>query len=187
MKRTMLLSILICACSSLPCGAEACQQENNPNQTGKQTSASNAKPQRSTRQTAGGISSPQLQGTWALVESELGGEKSGALVIRALAQSLVIKGNKFTDTIFKGRSKDRGDFVDEARNGGTLEINPNSNPREIDFIYDSGPLAGKTRKGIYRLEKGKLVVCVSDDGVNRPREFKTQKGDKAGISFYRRR
>lgn len=30
----------------------------------------------------------------------------------------------------------------------------------VSFIYDSGPLAGETRKGIYRWEKDKLVICV---------------------------
>jgi len=187
MKRTMLLSIAIYVSSSLLYSAEAYQPGNNPNRTGKQTSAGNAKSQRPTRQPAGGISSPQLQGIWALVESELDGEKSGARVIRALGQSLTIKGNKFQETIFKGRSKDRGDFVDETRNGGTLKINSASSPKEIDFIYDSGPLAGETRKGIYRWEKGKLVICVSSDGADRPQKFKTQKGDKVGINFYRRR
>lgn len=187
MKRTMLLSIAICMSLSLQYSVEAYQPGTNPNQPSKQTSASNAKSQRSTRQPAGGVTSPQFQGTWTLVASELDGEKSDARVIRALGQSLAIKENKFQETIFKGRSKDRGDFVDETRNGGTLKINPDSSPKEIDFIYNSGPLAGKTRKGIYRWEKDKLVICVSTDGTNRPQEFKTQKGDNIDISVYRRR
>jgi len=170
MKRTTLFSIAVYVCLSMLHSVGAYLPSNNPKQN-----------------PAAGASSPQLQGTWVVAASESDGEKSAAKVIRALGQSLTIKGNKFQETIFKGRSKDRGDLVDETRNGGTLKINPASKPREIDFIYDLGPLAGKRRKGIYRWEKDRLVVCINTDGGDRPQEFKTQKGDKTDLSVYRRR
>lgn len=128
-----------------------------------------------------------LEGRWVLVESESEGEPSGERVIRALAQSLTVRGGRFTDTIFEGSSKARGGYVDETRNGGTLGLNAIGNLNGIDFTFDSGPLAGKHRKGIYRLNGTHLVICVRTDDGQRPQGFQTRKGDKGlTLNYYQK-
>jgi uncharacterized protein (TIGR03067 family) len=120
----------------------------------------------------------KFQGKWLLVDSEIDGHRSGERVVNALEQSLAVKGDRFTATIFEGQSKAKGNVLDESKSGGTLKINATPDPKEVDFAYDSGPMAKKTRKGIYRWEDERLILCVGGDGGVRPKEFKT--GTKAG-------
>jgi uncharacterized protein (TIGR03067 family) len=128
----------------------------------------------------------RMQGKWLLAGGETDGTKLNDLVIRALGRSLTIKGDRFVATIFEGRSRAAGDYVDETQNGGILKIDPARDPREIDLAYDSGPLKGQARKGIYRWEGDRLVICLRVKGTDRPREFKTQKGDDLSLDVFKK-
>jgi len=52
-------------------------------------------------------------------------------------------------------------------------------PAHIDITPTTGPDADKTMKGIYKLEKGVLTICLSHTG-DRPKDFDA-KGDDIGV------
>lgn len=128
-----------------------------------------------------------LQGRWILVDGEFEGHRLTELVVSALAESLTVSGGRFVKIISEGRSRVKGDSVDEARNEGNLTFNTEGKVNEIDFIFDRGPLAGKYRKGIYRLDGKRLIVCYRTDDGPRPKEFQSLKGDNdLVVSYYQR-
>ena len=64
----------------------------------------------------------------------------------------------------------------------TFKANPKKNPKEIDFIQELPEKRKALMRGIYRMEKGRLVICIglasggSEDKViegERPTEFKS--------------
>jgi uncharacterized protein (TIGR03067 family) len=62
-------------------------------------------------------------------------------------------------------------------------IDPSKSPKAIDLTYDgpSEQFKGKKQYGIYKLEKGKLTMCVAGWGAteeDRPKEFEVK--DKTG-------
>ena len=53
-------------------------------------------------------------------------------------------------------------------------LDPTPDPKHIDLTYRwsrGGELAGQTIKGIYRLEHGRLWLCLGQPGADRPTEF----------------
>lgn len=62
---------------------------------------------------------------------------------------------------------------------GKFTIDPSKKPAHIDLTPSTGPEADKTMKGIYKLEKGKLTICVSHSD-NRPKDFDA-KGDDIAL------
>jgi uncharacterized protein (TIGR03067 family) len=66
----------------------------------------------------------------------------------------------------------KGDDTKKA----TFKLNPAAKPKEIDISPDDD--ANKVMKGIYKIEKDVLKLCVNPDGNNnqRPTEFKIVDG-----------
>lgn len=56
-----------------------------------------------------------------------------------------------------------------------VKVDPKASPATIDFQIDEGPeeAKGMTSKCIYKLEDGKLILCVAMPGKDRPKEFET--------------
>jgi RNA polymerase sigma-70 factor (ECF subfamily) len=57
-----------------------------------------------------------------------------------------------------------------------VKLDPSQNPKQIDITGLEGPLEGKTTRGIYKVEKGRLIVCIQEAriaGQDRPKEFAT--------------
>ena len=44
----------------------------------------------------------------------------------------------------------------------SFKVDSSKSPKEIDLIALDGPQKGKTMEGIYKLEDGKLMVCLRD-------------------------
>jgi uncharacterized protein (TIGR03067 family) len=71
---------------------------------------------------------------------------------------------------------------------GTLSIDPAKSPLAIDFHVTLGRLKGKTRKGIYKVDKVKMTVngrsreverlttCIAAEGAERPSGFNRDQG-----------
>lgn len=125
-----------------------------------------------------------LDGQWYLVGCEMDGKKTDWLLILALGTSVKIEGTKLSEVKAAGSAY-------ETWYEGTVKIAPKSDPKEIDLCYQSkssGPL-GEVKgvwKGIYKFENDHLVVCVSDPGKDRPREFKTRPKNGTELWFYNR-
>jgi uncharacterized protein (TIGR03067 family) len=60
-----------------------------------------------------------------------------------------------------------------------VKVDPKAKPATIDLAIDDGPedAKGKTSKCIYKLEGGKLTLCVSLPGKDRPKEFEQNEGE----------
>jgi uncharacterized protein (TIGR03067 family) len=67
-----------------------------------------------------------------------------------------------------------------------LTPDPNKNPAEYEFTYESGPNKGKTRKGIYKLEGDILTTCLAAAGKERPKEFASKPGSGATLFVQKR-
>jgi uncharacterized protein (TIGR03067 family) len=134
----------------------------------------------------------KFQGTWELVADEWHGLTVLESSLKNDVETLAIRGERFTITWHEGHSRTKKPFsyVDEEQSGGTLQLDPTREPKEIDFLFTSGRLDGKTWRGIYRWDDGKLVVCLESNFV-RPKEFKTAtvpvKGYGGAIRSYKKR
>jgi RNA polymerase sigma-70 factor (ECF subfamily) len=104
----------------------------------------------------------KLQGTWALVSMERGGQKAPEDEVKGL--TLVVKGDKLTVTDGKGKTEE-----------AVLELDPTKDPKEIDLkVNEDG--APKVHKGIYKLEGDTLTLCLSHPPEERPSTFATKEG-----------
>jgi uncharacterized protein (TIGR03067 family) len=84
---------------------------------------------------------------------------------------IVIEGNRYTFTL-------RG----QARETGSLTVDPTKTPKVIDLVPAGGPNAGKTLLGIYELKDDELKLTWADPGQARP----TEQGGKAGGFLFKR-
>ena len=142
----------------------------------------------------------KFQGTWELVGYETNGLTELDSSLKNLPRSLTIKGNRFTMTWNEGHSRNPEDwkkgkipsYVNEVRRSGTLKVDPATGPKAIDFAYEPGirepgpwDLEGKTLRGIYRWEDGKLVICfgtyLGSFAGDRPEKFKTEVTQVKGL------
>lgn len=60
---------------------------------------------------------------------------------------------------------------------GTFAIDPTQEPKAIDYTDTFGADAGKTFPAIYTMEGDELVFCAADEGMDRPKVFRTRIGD----------
>ena len=65
---------------------------------------------------------------------------------------------------------------------GTLHLDAGKNPKEVDFIWEDGPIA----RGIYRLEGDAVRLCLGDPGVRRPTDFVTDPSGKTSLLVLQR-
>jgi uncharacterized protein (TIGR03067 family) len=59
----------------------------------------------------------------------------------------------------------------------TMSLNPNKSPKTITNEHVTGPNRTKKQYGIYKVEDGKWIVCMTAPGVpesDRPKSFDTK-------------
>lgn len=108
-----------------------------------------------------------IEGEWKIVEFVKNGrprEKGPA--------TMTIKGDKMTISDGK-RDEIAAITLDPKTNPATIDIRPekNGNPAPPDKVV----------KGIYKIEKDKLIICYSMDDAERPKEFKSDPDSKTGM------
>jgi uncharacterized protein (TIGR03067 family) len=119
-----------------------------------------------------------LEGSWKLVSLESDGRKATAQELEAM------KGGGWT---FKGSELSFEDA--NAPGKASFKVDASKNPKEIDLTALDGPQKGKTGEGIYKLEDGKLSVCLRDLAAaakGRPKEFATQADSGLGLIVLKR-
>jgi uncharacterized protein (TIGR03067 family) len=112
-----------------------------------------------------------LEGTWKAVALEAGGK---ALPKASVPEFLFVVG---ADGKATGRM---GKIEYQAR----VSVDPQKTPKTIDNAHETGPQKGKKQVGIYKLEGGKWIVCMTAPGAkegDRPKSFDTK--NSAGIVF----
>src|SRR5262245_48689562 len=103
----------------------------------------------------------KFEGTWAVESIRLAGkEVSGPYEEKV---RLVFAGNKVTYVDLNVKSRDEGAF----------KIDPAKKHAHIDIT-----LKGKTIRGSYAFEGGKLKICTDGVGKVRPTEFSAPEGSK---------
>src|SRR5215471_17812360 len=104
-----------------------------------------------------------IQGTWALVKAELGGQ--------------LMKDDVWTKITLKLNSG-KYELTAENTDKGTYTIDPSAKPKTLDITGTEGPNVGKTIPAIYELDGDTLRVCYGLGGAPRPTEFKSPTGTK---------
>jgi uncharacterized protein (TIGR03067 family) len=106
----------------------------------------------------------KLEGTYTMVRGEDGGKPLGQEIVRVA--KLTITGDRHVVQL------------GEETIRGTHTVNPLEIPKSIDATDTTGRFAGKTVKGIYKLEDGEFTVCFAPPNEPRPIDFTTK--DKPG-------
>src|SRR5262249_14908423 len=91
-----------------------------------------------------------LQGDWKIVGIETDSRK---------ASPDELKGMRWT---FKGTRLSGSDPREKEMEIGEIRLDPTKTPKQIDLTSLEGSSKGKTMPGIYKLENGRLTVCLRD-------------------------
>jgi RNA polymerase sigma factor (sigma-70 family) len=113
-----------------------------------------------------------LQGVWEVVGLETDSRKASADDVKGMRWT--VKGTRVACT----------NPGEKSSEGCEIKIDPSKNPKHIDLLIKEGPLKGKTLPGIYKLDQGRLIICVRDDKAlekGRPTEFTAEAGSEQGL------
>jgi hypothetical protein len=115
-----------------------------------------------------------LDGRWNLVSMELEGVKVPDEKIKGDGGSWLFKGS---EVVFLGPPKDH-------KASATLDLT--TTPKLIDLVGLEGPEKGKKAEGIFKIEKGQLIICLQTEvpKKGRPTEFKTEAGSNLALMIF---
>jgi uncharacterized protein (TIGR03067 family) len=101
----------------------------------------------------------ELEGTYKVTFVE----KAGRVAPKELTDSLVVtfKGDELVIKLADDEKKAR------------IKVDASKSPNTIDVVPSEGPEKGKTFPGIYKIEKGELILTFTEKG-DRPKEFKVE-------------
>ena len=108
----------------------------------------------------------KLQGVWQQTGFQADGDEHAIDELGADALT-TISGNAFTVTAPNGNVLIKG----------TFRLDPDHDPKFIDWTDTFGEDAGKTFPAIYMLDANRLAFCATDPGKPRPNEFRTRKDE----------
>jgi uncharacterized protein (TIGR03067 family) len=116
---------------------------------------------------------PSLVGEWECVEFIGGGRTATANEVAQIGIRM-----EFTaDGKFRCREGKR-DYPE-----GTYKRDPGKDPAEVD--YTAGGIM-KGNKGIYKVEKDTLTICVAEGGADRPTKFESPAGTRVMLVTFKR-
>jgi uncharacterized protein (TIGR03067 family) len=104
-----------------------------------------------------------LLGTWKIVKGTKGGEEPSEDMLKS---KLIFTADKVTVTRPSG-----------GEDPASYKIDPKKNPKEIDITPMMG--ADLVVRGIYKFEKGQLILHASKPGSERPKKF----DDKSDVTL----
>jgi len=110
-----------------------------------------------------------LAGTWDVVAVERDGERMTNKEVKHLQMI-------FTDKKLTLNKAEKASF------DALYTLDPDKDPKTMTVKFLMGPDEGKTFKGIFSLSKGRLTICWSESGVERPTSFTTR--EKSGRTMY---
>ena len=113
-----------------------------------------------------------IEGIWALTSGEQDGQD---ITEGDLNKSkLEIVGDQHTVTL--------GDVILK----GTHKLDSSQSPMTIDVSDTDGPFAGKSMKGIFKLEDDVFTICIAASGEERPMQFSTKDGKATLLHVWKR-
>ena len=117
----------------------------------------------------------ELAGEWECVSAVNDGKEVDEATIKKLRLTLTKEG------AYKTTLGDRTLF------DSTCKIDSTKTPKSIDMIGTEGENKGKAAQGIYKLVEGKLSICYTLPGKQRPSEFKSESGSSATLVRWQRK
>jgi uncharacterized protein (TIGR03067 family) len=114
----------------------------------------------------------ELDGVWMCESATVNGRKLDGATAKSL--KLTLKGDQY--------KTERGDQV---LFDSTYAVSDSVDPSHIDMV-GIGELAGKSGKGIYKIEDDRLTMCYTMPGKDRPRAFASEEGTEAYLMVWRR-
>jgi uncharacterized protein (TIGR03067 family) len=67
----------------------------------------------------------------------------------------------------------------ETEHKGTIKLDTDKKPKQIDVTPADGPEKDKVLEGIYTLDKDELKICIAHQaGKERPKEFESKDGSQ---------
>ena len=112
-----------------------------------------------------------LEGTWQLVEGEVGSRKFPPEAAKGIKLTL---------------SPGRYVVMAESKDEGTVKYFPDATPKALEITGTDGPNKGKTFPAIYELKGDTLTVCYDLSGKARPTEFKSKPNTLLFLATYKR-
>jgi uncharacterized protein (TIGR03067 family) len=109
-----------------------------------------------------------MEGDWIVVGLEEGGRKASGDDVKGMRWTF--KGSEMVPT---NPGEKRGDRC-------RVKLDPSKSPKHIDLELLEGNHKGKTVEGIYKLEEGRLTICLREE-KGRPTEFKAEKDPNQGL------
>jgi uncharacterized protein (TIGR03067 family) len=114
-----------------------------------------------------------MQGDWALASMIADGQAVPEDDCQGLFRTM--KGDQYS--VFR---------YDKQLSKGTFRLDATQKPRSIDFLAAEAPSGTKPMLGIYKLEDGKLKICYTRPGQDRPKEFSSVEGTKQYLTVWER-
>ncbi|MGL6072541.1 MAG: TIGR03067 domain-containing protein [Fimbriiglobus sp.] len=114
-----------------------------------------------------------FQGLWAVVSITRDGQEQPQDQAQRLV--LTVKGSE-------RKIMDGEDVRAEAK----FSIDATKTPKEMDIVVSTGPLAGKTLKGIYELDGDTLKINMPLEGDKRPTDMTANEGSKRLLQVFER-
>lgn len=111
--------------------------------------------------------SKSLEGAWAMTSFEQNGEAEAPERIKG--RVLTIEDGKFKDKL-----------EDQVVASGTIKVDTSKTPWTIDATFDQGGPEGETVRAIGEMKDGKLRICASEPGGDRPTRFESGNGSGSG-------
>jgi uncharacterized protein (TIGR03067 family) len=110
-----------------------------------------------------------VEGTWQLVEGEVGGKAFPPAVTKGI--KLELSPGKYVVTA-------------ESKDEGTVKYLPDTSPKAMEITGTAGPNKGKTFPAIYELKGDTLTICYDLSGKARPTEFTSKTGTLLFLAKY---
>jgi uncharacterized protein (TIGR03067 family) len=123
---------------------------------------------------AEGVSAKSLEGSWACVTVETGGERKPDDVAKQL---------RLTLTAVRYKTE----FGEQVLFDSTYTVDLAKSPAEIDIIGTEGEFKGKAALGLLKLEGDTLTMCYVMPGGMRPSGFESPKGSGVTLVVWRRK
>ncbi|HUP81767.1 MAG TPA: TIGR03067 domain-containing protein [Pirellula sp.] len=117
----------------------------------------------------------ELAGEWECISAVDDGKEIDEATVKKLRLTLT------KDGAYKTTLGDRVLF------DSTCKIDNAKTPKSIDMIGTEGENKGKAAQGIYKLVEGKLSICYTMPGKQRPSDFKSESGSSATLVRWQRK
>jgi uncharacterized protein (TIGR03067 family) len=109
----------------------------------------------------------KFQGTWQQIAYERDGVAEPQDDEQGWQPRTTFVGNTFVVTIADGSNPIKGTFT----------VDPTQDPKAVDYTDTFGADSGKTFPAIYYFEDDRLVFCAAASDQERPKSFKTKRGE----------